>query len=561
MLRFTSVLTLLLLTFFAVTVTAEDEPAFDTDIEEICEISENTRLYFSSNMSGVALVNKTQEGEVFVFDGKESDPFDEILTVAVSPDGKKAACVGIRNYLFHVHYRGKDSRQYELVCPDSLLFTGDSRTLLYVVKDEEEMFVVENNRKEQEHYDLVRSLVLSQEGKTYAYVGGMNVGGMGEKEYRTWPVINGKEYKNFLYPSNISVSPDGRHFAFIADRGDENMLFVDGKDQGEVGGGIMNSVFFSENGRNWIVALPMKSEHDKVQEENGWEFVESKMFVLYNGKSFGPYERVSSVRLSPDGRHYAYLAETETEKQLIRDGDIVEKFDLESYPSLDLSQDGKSVLFEKDGKLYLNDKVIGEASFISTHGFTPDGNVYYTKESEEGSILCFGDEEKCELESHTINCMTFSDRGKSFIFRCGVVGGIAAVMNGERVGVYKQILRAPTPRSSASCLDLEEWRRWGDFRNKVRDLMDDIGGAGPPDEGDEGEEDEGEDDEWVDPDWDEEKDGPQDPEDRPVTDTHVSHWVNGRLVQPKSFFFESEDKVFFFIKKDGKLCKVMAETK
>ena len=126
-----------------------------------------------------------------------------------------------------------------------------------------------------------------------------------------------------LYADNVSISPDGRRYAFYAKKGTGHVLVVDGQ---EVTGGFDygTEVVFSPDSGRYLAAAPSRK----------------KPVVVVDGVEVGQYDEVRRPTFSQNGKRYGFSAERDGEDLLVIDGGEVGAY--EAVARLALSPDGSS---------------------------------------------------------------------------------------------------------------------------------------------------------------------------------------------------------------------------
>jgi Tol biopolymer transport system component len=296
---------------------------------------------FSPDSRRVAFAAAREGKWHVVLDGVEGEPFDAVAgdSITFSPDGARLAYVADRGDTSLVVLDGAAGKAYDAVIDGSLTFSADGARLAYVaLTGGKEVLVLDGAEgiayerfgpprfsRDGKHVACVAtatgssavvldgnegralrgddqvhpaSLAFSPDGERLAYV----VGPPG----RMRAVIDGAEGKAYeqVYDGSIAFSPEGRRVAYMAKRagarrGPSAVVVIDGNDDKPHDGVVPGTLRFSADGRR--VAY--------LAENVGADGTVRRCAVV-DGVAGTAYDWVRDAPVfSPDGRHFAYVAE------------------------------------------------------------------------------------------------------------------------------------------------------------------------------------------------------------------------------------------------------------
>lgn len=190
-------------------------------------------VIFGPDSRRVASVTRLGARYYVLLDGemKWGNDFVEDQTLTFSPDGKRLACVALKEFPAVVDEKtvmrrkpcvsvdGISGELYEQIKARPL-FSPDSQRVAYAAKGlASEMVVVDG--KEGKEYDEVdaHSLLFSPDSKRMAYVA--------QRAGKYLAVLDGKEGKEYSHIGGLAFSPDGKHIAYAAQLPEEGFVAVD----------------------------------------------------------------------------------------------------------------------------------------------------------------------------------------------------------------------------------------------------------------------------------------------------------------------------------------------
>ena len=246
-------------------------------------------------------------------------------------------------------------------------------------------------------------LIVSPDGKRKAYVARR-----GNKQI---VVVDGKESEEYdgIVEGSLVFSQDGKRVAFVARRGNRQIVVFDGKESGEYDGIVEGSLVFSQDGKR--VAFVARRGNRQI--------------VVFDGKESGEYDGIveGSLVFSQDGKRVAFVARRGNRQIVVFDGKESGEYDGIVEGSLVFSQDGKRVAFVArrgnrqivvfDGKESGEYDGIVEGSLV----FSQDGKrVAFVARRGNRQIVVFDGKESGEYDGIVEGSLVFSQDGKRVAF-------------------------------------------------------------------------------------------------------------------------------------------------
>ncbi len=286
-------------------------------------------------------------------------------------------------------------------------------------------------------YQLCDKLTFSPDGNSLAYRA------LKKSDSKSYVVLNGRESRPEERIVSFLFSPDGKHSAYVASRGDERVVVVDGKEEprfkaifhpgAEAGGLFADKILFSPDGKRHAY-IGVTATGKKV--------------VVVDGKPSPAYDEVFQMAVFyGDSEHFAYVARNGSPAQVfvVADGQAGPRFDIVKSVHADeragwgwmegtvgLSPDGRRMYYigVKEDKetsaqritVVLDNKILNEGVPGTLFPqFSPDSaRLVYAFEPDGKPVLFVGEEEQPPVGCLYSNRITFSPNGKRFAFVAGI---------------------------------------------------------------------------------------------------------------------------------------------
>lgn len=143
----------------------------------------------------------------------------------------------------------------------SLSFSPDGSKLIFIGTDAGDKDVLVVNNVEWPQYEEINDVTMSPDGKRFAYITRRLVPGNAESgEEQTigqggyfvsqyFAVIDGKEGTNYSSADFLTFSEDSRHYAYVGSKGFKTVINLDGVEQGEEFDAVIAPPVFTANGQ------------------------------------------------------------------------------------------------------------------------------------------------------------------------------------------------------------------------------------------------------------------------------------------------------------------------
>jgi len=370
-------------------------PPFDRPVDD-----DGPLHAFSPDSRRFAYSVKRGGKSAVVLDGAEGASYDKLHESGIhfSPDSRRCAYGAQRDGKWRLVLDGVegepcDSLGWGFSYPCE--FSPDSQRVAYAARRGKEAFVVLDG-KEGRPFTGVHSTQFSPDSRRLAYVGyraerwPFFVSGIEERDYlKVWLVVDGVEGQPFddVWGGAVYFSPDSKHIAFGALRGD-NALVV--KDAAEEHPYCRDSEIHQFGPFPHGQAGPFSPDSKRFA-----YFAErdDKKVVVLDGVDSERYDDVPYLSFSPDSRHVAYVARRGGQDCLVLDGRVVA-----IYPTsgcgifVCFSPDSQRLIWtvgEEDKQLVVVDGVAGNAyDDIGPPVFTPDSrHVAYLAYKNQKALL------------------------------------------------------------------------------------------------------------------------------------------------------------------------------
>jgi hypothetical protein len=208
--------------------------------------------------------NTVKDGKrLFILDGQEFGPYDDGLShcCAFSPDSKRWGVGMVRGGKHVLLLDGREAGSYDAILEGSLVFSPDGKRVAYGV---------ENNKKDSLLVDGLPALT----------------------------TFDGYSL------TSMKFSPDSRHFACAASRGDKWFAVVDGRESKEYDDISANTPVFSPD-----------SNHVAFAAKKG-----KKWLVVIDDRPGPEYDDIYNPVYSPDSKHNAFIGKKGAIWAVVLDG-------------------------------------------------------------------------------------------------------------------------------------------------------------------------------------------------------------------------------------------------
>jgi Tol biopolymer transport system component len=296
------------------------------------------KMGFSPDSQHLAYIATRGPKHFFVVDGRElgednqTDEYD-VSEISFSPDSRRTAwLVGARGNQAVVVDGVKD-RDYLSV--GDITFSEDSRHLAYLAGEKNNTGVVTHlvlDGRVVASSPHIENFSLSRDGKRFAF--------REIREGKNYAVVEVVATEcGAVMDDPIIFSPDGKHVAFISDKG----LMVDGQNLGPGGGPV-----FSPDSKRLVFARRR----------------DNKTFVVSDGRESKGYDNLltdnseylnQAFFFSPDCAHLAYLAVDEGKPRVVLDGTEQDSFGRVDPATIRFSADSRHLAYvaQQNGKFRL----------------------------------------------------------------------------------------------------------------------------------------------------------------------------------------------------------------
>jgi WD40 repeat protein len=240
----------------------------------------------------------------------------------------------------------------------------------------------------------------------------------------------------------IVLPKNGAHVAYIARRGSQRFIVIDGKEIPVELSGAQNMHYLQAELRDQIKFSP-DGKHFFYAATGAGNFVH----LVLEGKEKPDFESIESPVFSEEGSHYAYVATKDGQKVLVVDGKVATPLDQEIF-RLQFSRDGKHHAYGRrsgdKAVVVLDGKPQQEYRDIAweTIYLSPTGRLCYQATKDEGesgtkSVAVFDGKES--VTSEISEKLLFSPDGKHFAYVTTSSDGTSVVVDGKAGRPYDTI--------------------------------------------------------------------------------------------------------------------------
>lgn len=185
---------------------------------------------FSPDGQRIGLTAIDREGSYVVIDGERGKRYDRMMSSPrFSPNSKRVAYSAMVNKQWLMVIDGAEGKTYDDMSLFGFSFSPDSQHTAYAGERDGKSYLVRDGVEQpyEGRYAWECDPLFSPDSNRLAYV--EKVGDKGEKEGKMVFVVDGKRGRRYdgIWPG-YTFSPDSRHTAFWAWRGDKNIIVVDG---------------------------------------------------------------------------------------------------------------------------------------------------------------------------------------------------------------------------------------------------------------------------------------------------------------------------------------------
>lgn len=251
---------------------------------------------------------------------------------AFTPDGRRLVYVAKKGERAVVVIDGQEGPIYDKIGQPIPIFSPDGAHIAYTARDYGQPESVILDGKAGPGFDNIppQSLLFSPAGGRLAY-GGQHING-------NWSaVVDGVVGPTYDQVDRLAFSPDGRHFAYHAKKGERSILVLDGHETVTCEAIAADSPAFSPDGRRLAQGLqrdgcwrmftvdcesreaeplgpdfthgagrPLFSRDGGRVAFIGWSG--DKRVAVVGGEAGPPFDAITNLTFSPDGRRIAYEA-------------------------------------------------------------------------------------------------------------------------------------------------------------------------------------------------------------------------------------------------------------
>lgn len=363
-------------------------------------------VVFNEQGDRTAWVAARDGAQIAVIDGIESPPFSGVAPPGVlfSADGKRTAFAATSGQKSLVVLDGEEGPLFDRV--GGLKFSAGGQAI-YVGLDEDKSYAVVNTTS-YGPFDSIRSPSgqKPQDGETPDLLefssNGSRFGFIASRGDDWFLVLDGKEIGPYSGVAGLAISPEGSRVAYLATRGEGWFLVIDGK---EHPGLSIKTLSFSSDGKRFG-SIVRKGD---------------KFLAWIDGVEGKPYDRIEDpgIRFSPIGNRAAYLAVEGDDSFVVVDGVEGPRFKRLGKIGFGYVPNSSRTLYSirrRNQEALVVDGVEGPyfQSFRSL-AFSHDGSRYaYAGEvsEDEWIVIVDGDRYGPGGKLHTDDTSTFSSVGK-----------------------------------------------------------------------------------------------------------------------------------------------------
>lgn len=274
-------------------------------------------------------------------------PGSSMGDIAVAEDGSHVATLSLSGSRFVVTMDGVAGREYDQIGhfegPDqrigaAMILSRDGRRVAYLARrDNKDYLVVDGNEIEIRPLSIDKggTFQFSADGSHYAMI----VKGQHDSNYASWVVLDGTVSPVYTAVPELTFSPDGKRYAYIAETRTGTIVIVDGKasagyekaQQLVFSADSRRLAYAAKSARGWQLVLdgaPQPLIHSEdirmVQISQDGQHVayvgvntaddpvnfrsDHAYLAVVDGKPSKPHPNILDLKLSPDGKRHAFIA-------------------------------------------------------------------------------------------------------------------------------------------------------------------------------------------------------------------------------------------------------------
>ena len=347
----------------------------------------------SPDVYRLAYTRFTDQGQYVVLGEEKQGPYDEIELLSFSPDSQHIVYVAKLGDKKFVVLDGIEQTYYDDIFT-SVIFSPDSQRIAYVAKKDKKLIAVIDG-SEFIYDNIQRGIRLSPDGQRFAFVAR-------DLNANAFVVLDGNEGKKYddieIYNLDLYFSPDSQHLAYLAKKGDDWFVVLDGEKGFPFRESYPDLVFSPDSqhfayhakiGEQVVIILDGQILDNKFEASYNPVFspdsqrlayiasLNEERFFVVDGTEDPAYEGfIHGLTFSPNSQRYAYRIETDDKYVMVIDGVIQEGHNVRSSPVFSPnSQHIAYMTFDGDSYyLVLDGKEIEDYDSISNINFSPDSN-------------------------------------------------------------------------------------------------------------------------------------------------------------------------------------------
>lgn len=263
---------------------------------------------FSENSDIVGYSGSRNDTVYVVIDNQEIGGYTRVTELAFSTDGSEYAYVAYINHDAYVFKGAEKFGPYDDAYHPT--YSADGNHFVFTAKRDSSIFMVYDASEQSYHLDTGEP-ILSPDGNRLAYMVFIELAELTGTN-RQVAVIDGVQQKEytFVYRTELTFSPDSKHFGYLADKDSLRVVAVIDGVEGKEYKNIYNIVFNPNN--------------------NGYaynaEVNDTTWAIVIDGEENGRYYRVSKPVYSADGNNIAYTVVDEMQWKLVVNGKMFDSY-------------------------------------------------------------------------------------------------------------------------------------------------------------------------------------------------------------------------------------------